>query len=168
MRQIYANLEIQISEKLMIPFTGDGNVADKLSVVIVLLTKSWEAFSNDDAINDFEKICWQIDVFRNAALVMMINFTSCTVSFISSSETQGQLVGSINCSRWKFTVRSRRARLDLTLNFHHEQFIDPANCPWVSEDGFIYDVYITKRCYETSKHSIIRINRIINYANLIV
>ena len=57
MRQIYANLEIQISEKLMIPFTGDGNVADKLSVVIVLLTKSWEAFSNDDAINDFEKIC---------------------------------------------------------------------------------------------------------------
>ena len=57
MRQIYTNLEIQISEKLMTPFTGDGNVADKLSVVIVLLTKSWEAFSNDDAINDFEKIC---------------------------------------------------------------------------------------------------------------
>ena len=78
MRQIYTNLEIQISEKLMIPFTGDGNVADKLSVVVVLLTKSWEAFSNDDAINDFEKICWQIDVFSNAALVMMINFTSCT------------------------------------------------------------------------------------------
>ena len=57
MRQIYTNLEIQISEKLMIPFTGDGNVADKLSVVIVLLTKSWEAFSNYDARNDFEKIC---------------------------------------------------------------------------------------------------------------
>ena len=31
-----------------------------------------------------------------------------------SSETQGQLVGSIN--------------------FHHEHFIDPTNCPWVSED----------------------------------
>ena len=62
----------------MKPFTGDGDVADKLSVVIVLLTKSWEAFSNDDAIiNDIEKICWQIDVFRNAALVMMINFISC-------------------------------------------------------------------------------------------
>ena len=30
-----------------------------------------------------------------------------------SSETQGQLVGSIKCSWWKFTVRSRRARLDL-------------------------------------------------------
>ena len=26
------------------------------------------------------------------------------------------------------------ARLDLTENFHHEHFIDPTNCPWVSED----------------------------------
>ena len=26
-------------------------------------------------------------------------------------------------------------RLDLTVNFHHEHFIDPTNCPWVSEDG---------------------------------
>ena len=51
-----------------------------------------------------------------------------------SSETQGQLVGSIKCSWWKFSVRSRRARLDLTENFHHEHFIDPTNCPWVSED----------------------------------
>ena len=33
---------------------------------------------NGDAINDIEKICQQIDVFRNAALVMMINFRSCT------------------------------------------------------------------------------------------
>ena len=33
-------------------------------------------------------------------------------------------------------MRSRRARLDLTENFHHEHFIDPTNCPWVSEDGF--------------------------------
>ena len=97
----------------MTPFTGDGDVADKLSVVIVLLTKIWEAFSNDDTINDFEKICWQINVFRNAALVMMINFTSCTVRFI-------------------------------------------------------YQVYITTRCYVTSKHSVIWINRIINYVNLIV
>ena len=53
----------------------------------------------------------------------------------ASSETQGQLVGSIKCSWWKFSVRSRRARLDLTENFHHEHFIDPTNCPWVSEDG---------------------------------
>ena len=29
------------------------------------------------------------------------------------------------------------ARLDLTVNFHHEHFIDPTNCPWVSEDGWI-------------------------------
>ena len=27
------------------------------------------------------------------------------------------------------------ARLDLTENVHHEHFIDPTNCPWVSEDG---------------------------------
>ena len=26
-------------------------------------------------------------------------------------------------------------RLDLTVNFRHEHFIDPTNCPWVSEDG---------------------------------
>ena len=24
--------------------------------------------------------------------------------------------------------------IDLTVNFHHEHFIDPTNCPWVSED----------------------------------
>ena len=27
------------------------------------------------------------------------------------------------------------SRLDLTVNFHHEHFIDPTNCPWVSEDA---------------------------------
>ena len=25
--------------------------------------------------------------------------------------------------------------IDLTENFHLEHFIDPTNCPWVSEDG---------------------------------
>ena len=25
-------------------------------------------------------------------------------------------------------------KIDLTVNFHHEHFIDPTNCPWVSED----------------------------------
>ena len=34
--------------------------------------------------------------------------------------TQEQLVGSI--------------KVDLTVNFHHEHFIDPTNCHWVSED----------------------------------
>ena len=34
-----------------------------------------------------------------------------------SSKTQGQLVGTIECSFWKFTVRSRR---DLTINFQNE------------------------------------------------
>ena len=28
------------------------------------------------------------------------------------------------------------ARLHLTVNFHHGQFFDPTNRPWVSEDGF--------------------------------
>ena len=32
------------------------------------------------------------------------------------------------------------ARLDLTVNFHHEHFIDPTNCPWVSEDGNMPDI----------------------------
>ena len=37
----------------------------------------------------------------------------------------------------KMFVVNRRAgaRLDLTVNFHHEHFIDPTNCPWVSEDA---------------------------------
>ena len=32
-------------------------------------------------------------------------------------------------------VYCKIARLDLTVNFHHENFIDPTNYPWVSEDG---------------------------------
>ena len=37
---------------------------------------------------------------------------------------------------WNWFGKSKcpGARLDLTVNFHHEHFIDPANCPWVSED----------------------------------
>ena len=31
-------------------------------------------------------------------------------------------------------------RLDLTVNFHPEHFIDPTNCPWVSEDEMTYDL----------------------------
>ena len=43
-----------------------------------------------------------------------------------SSETQGQLVGTIDSSWWQFT---------LIVNCHHEHPIVPTNCPWVSEDG---------------------------------
>ena len=43
----------------------------------------------------------------------------------SSSETQGQLVGSIKCSWWKFTVRSRRAPGHLLLP---NQFQKRLNC----------------------------------------
>ena len=28
---------------------------------------------------------------------------------------------------------------DLTVNFYHEHFIDPTNCPWVSEGGCVSD-----------------------------
>ena len=37
----------------------------------------------------------------------------------------------------KMFVVNRRAgaRLDLTVNFLHEDFIDQTNCPWVSEDA---------------------------------
>ena len=39
---------------------------------------------------------------------------------------------------WNWFGKSKcpGARLDLTVNFHHGHFIDPTNCPWVSEDGF--------------------------------
>ena len=43
----------------------------------------------------------------------------------TSSETQGQLVGSIKCSCWKFTVRSRRAPGHLLLP---NQFQKRLNC----------------------------------------
>ena len=43
---------------------------------------------------------------------------------------------------WNWFGKSKcpGARLDLTENFHHEHFIDPTNCPWVSEDavGHVY------------------------------
>ena len=32
--------------------------------------------------------------------------------------------------------------LDLTVNFHHEHFINPTNCPWVSEDGKTFAINI--------------------------
>ena len=36
---------------------------------------------------------------------------------------------------WIAPSKCPGARLDLTVNFHHEHFIAPTNCPWVSEDG---------------------------------
>ena len=37
---------------------------------------------------------------------------------------------------WNWFAKSKcpGARLDLTVNFHHEHFIDPTDCLWVSED----------------------------------
>ena len=31
------------------------------------------------------------------------------------------------------------------VNFHHEHFIDPTNCSWVSEDGCVVDYYSSLR-----------------------
>ena len=67
------------------------------------------------------------------ARIRTFPFSSCSL-WLPSSETQGQLVGSIKCSWWKFT------HLDLTVNFHQEHFIDPTNCPWVSEDVWLHSI----------------------------
>ena len=42
---------------------------------------------------------------------------------------------------WNWFGKSKcpGARLDITVNFHHGHFIDPPNCPWVSEDGVTFD-----------------------------
>ena len=44
--------------------------------------------------------------------------------------------------KWLNKIKCPGARLDLTVNSHHEHFIDPTNCPWVSEDGDQYHVVI--------------------------
>ena len=45
--------------------------------------------------------------------------------------------GQSEAGNWNWFGKSKcpGARLDLIVNFHHEHFIDPTNCPWVSEDG---------------------------------
>ena len=43
---------------------------------------------------------------------------------------------------WLSKIKCPGARLDLMVNSHHEHFIDPTNCPWVSEDGDQYHVVI--------------------------
>ena len=58
-----------------------------------------------------------------------------------SSETQGQLIRTTDCSWWKITVRSRQAVKQ------NEHSIVPTSCPWVSEDGLGFTVTITnERC----------------------
>ena len=49
----------------------------------------------------------------------------CNTRPSTSSETQGQLVGSITCSWWKFIVSTLSPR-----TFYRPE----TNCPWVSED----------------------------------
>ena len=51
-------------------------------------------------------------------------------------------IRSRQCKRlWNWFGKSKcpGARLDLTENFHHEHFIDPTNCPWVSEDDHVHE-----------------------------
>ena len=58
-----------------------------------------------------------------------------------SSETQGQLVRTTECSWWKITVRWRLAFKQ------NEHSIVPTSCLWVSEDGLGFTVTITnERC----------------------
>ena len=55
-----------------------------------------------------------------------------------SSETQGQLVGSIKCPWWKFTVRSRRAPGHLLLP---NQFQKRLNCPLlIGQKNFFWPI----------------------------
>ena len=48
--------------------------------------------------------------------------------------------GQSEAGNWNWFGKSKcpGARLDLTVNFHHGHFIDPTNCPWVSEDVHKY------------------------------
>ena len=39
----------------------------------------------------------------------------------------------------KMFVAKVYCKIDLTVNFHHEHFIDSTNCPWVSEDDVHLD-----------------------------
>ena len=48
----------------------------------------------------------------------------------------GDLGKKVHACSLRFSALNPGARLDLTVNFHHEHFIDPTNCPWVSEDVF--------------------------------
>ena len=64
---------------------------------------------------------------RMSAFIFSFSWKFRSLSWRSpSSETQGQLVGSIKCPWWKFTVRSRRAPGYLLLP---NQFQKRLNCP---------------------------------------
>ena len=51
---------------------------------------------------------------------------------------------------WFNEINCPGARLDLTVNFHHEHFIDLTNCPWVSKDGDQYHVVIRHLLFSPS------------------
>ena len=73
-------------------------------------------------------------VFFNSYLIKLPAMEKISWSYLfTSSKTQGQSVGSIKCS-W------------CIVNFHHEHFIEPTNCPWVSEDDSFSDCSINLRC----------------------
>ena len=49
------------------------------------------------------------------------------------------------------------ARLDLTVNFHYGHFIDPTNCPWVSQDRYYAAIFLhtlTLPCVHNMKYAI--------------
>ena len=69
------------------------------------------------------------------SLQAILQCTFYRISLQSGSQKQVLSQGMISIPTFMSGLWSSGACLDLTVNFHHEHFIDPTNCPWVSEDG---------------------------------
>ena len=76
--------------------------------------------------------------------------TSCKKTS-DSPGCSSSLVGQKNNFFWFGKSKCPGARLDLTVNFHHGHFIDPSNCPWVSEDDVIVDLADIFRDFATDR-----------------
>ena len=62
----------------------------------------------------------------------------CEVQMLFSKFTISIILGhpgAVSRADKMFEVKVYR-KIDLPVNFHHEHFIDPTNCPWVSQDGY--------------------------------
>ena len=57
------------------------------------------------------------------------------VDCVPSSETQGQAVGSREKARRKFSCRGESS--PVLENFRRAFYLDPTDCPWVSEDDCV-------------------------------
>ena len=102
-------------------------------VVYVKLCRELQAWSSvfpcsRDSSSRFVHVqflqCLPIFVVRSADAVQQI-----TISIILGDP------GVVSRVDKMFVVKVYR-KIDLPVNFHHEHFIDPTNCPWVSQDGY--------------------------------